>query len=85
MIISMNSFNKLALLLLLSASISACGGNKKPEAQASVDTADDITRPPVIEKGTAPVEEAAAEGETVSFDEWRRRRDAAKLRQEQDQ
>lgn len=77
--------SKLALLIFVSISISACGGKKKASPETIAANANDITRPPVVEKDTAPVEQAAADGETVSFDEWRKRRDAEKLRLEQDQ
>lgn len=85
MTMKMNSISKLALLLFLSISISACGGNKKAAPQASATNVDDITLPPVIEKDSAPEEAAAVDGETVSFDEWRKRREAQKQKLEQDQ
>jgi len=84
MTINMNSISKIALLLLLSFSISACGGKKKAVSSEVVDT-NDITRPPTVEIGSIPVDEAVAEGETVSFDEWRKRREAQKRKLEQDQ
>jgi len=84
MTINMNSISKIALLLLLSFSISACGGKKKAVSSEVVDT-NDITRPPTVEIGSTPVDEAVAEGETVSFDEWRKRREAQKRKLEQDQ
>ena len=85
MTMNMNSISKLSLLLFVSLSISACGGNKKAASSEGVANENDITRPPVVEKDTAPVETAAADGETVSFDEWRRRREAEKKKLEQDQ
>jgi len=84
MTINMNSISKIALLLLLSFSISACGGKKKAVSSEVVDT-NDITRPPTVEIGSIPVDEAVAEGETVSFDEWRKRREAQKRKLEQGQ
>ena len=80
---TMNSISKLALLLFLSISISACGGNKKTTSKARVADGVDITRPPVVEKDTSPAETVAADGEAVSFDEWRKRRDAEKKKQDQ--
>jgi len=74
--ITMNSISKLALLLFISVSISACGGIKKAASTDNVANTEDITRPPVVEKDTTPVETAVADGETVSFDEWRKRRQA---------
>lgn len=74
----MNSISKLSLLLFVSISIAACGGNKKAVSEAEVADVADITRPPVVDKDANPVEEAVAEGETVSFDEWRKRRQAEK-------
>ena len=73
MTINNNSISKFSLLLIISAVLSACGGKKTVE----VVQGDDITRPPVIEKSTAPApEEQAADGEAISFDEWRKRREA---------
>lgn len=71
-----NSISKVGLLLTLSVLLSACGGGKK-EVVAEEPTSD-ITRPPQVEKVSAPQEEAIAEGETISFDEWRKRREAEK-------
>ena len=82
---NMNSISKLALLLLLSISISACGGNKKTESQVSTSKTTDITRPPVVEKELVSAEQATADGETVSFDQWRKRREAEKQKLEQAQ
>ena len=70
-----NSISKVGLLLTLSVLLSACGGGKKEEA---AEPTNDITRPPLVEKVSAPQEEAVAEGETISFDEWRKRREAEK-------
>ena len=79
----MNLISKLTLLLLLGFLISACGGKKKTSPDGA--NVVDITRPPIVEKDTTPVEEAVAEGETVSFDEWRKRREAQRRKLEQDQ
>ena len=79
----MNLISKLTLLLALSFLISACGGKKK--AVSGDANVADITRPPTVEKDTTPVEEAFVEGETVSFDEWRKRREAQRRKLEQDQ
>lgn len=84
-IMKMNSISKLALLLFLSISISACGGNKKAAPQDGAENVADITLPPVVEKDVAPAEATVADGETVSFDEWRKRREAQKQTLEQDQ
>lgn len=78
----MNSISKLALLLFLSFSISACGGNKKAASESSVVQTSDITRPPVVEKGVITADTASPEGEAVSFDEWRKRRDAQRKKLE---
>lgn len=80
---TMNSISKLALLLFLSISISACGGKKKAASQVDDVNVADITRPPVVEKDVAPEEADVSDGETVSFDEWRKRREAQKRRLEQ--
>ena len=70
-----NSISKVGLLLTLSVLLSACGGGKK---QVAAEPTNDITRPPLVEKVSAAQEEAVAEGETISFDEWRKRREAEK-------
>ncbi len=70
-----NSISKVGLLLTLSVLLSACGGGKK---EVAAEPTNDITRPPLVEKVSAPQEEAVAEGETISFDEWRKRREAEK-------
>ena len=80
---NINLISKSLLLLFILASISACGGKKKPAPTAKVTDTGDITRPPVIEKDFNPIEEAVAEGETVSFDEWRKRRQAEQQKQDQ--
>jgi len=64
MTINMNSISKIALLLLLSFSISACGGKKKAVSSEVVDT-NDITRPPTVEIGSTPVDEAVTNGVSV--------------------
>lgn len=85
----MNSISKLVLLLILAVSISACGLNKKKVSKAKSATENvaavsgDITRPPEVEKDLNPLEEAVADGETVSFDEWRKRRQAAQQKQDE--
>lgn len=79
---TINSISKVTLLLFLSISISACGGNKKASSQTTATDTSDITLPPVVEKDTAPVEAAVPEGETISFDEWRKRREAEKQKDE---
>ena len=70
-----NSISKVGLLLTLSVLLSACGGGKK---EVAAEPTNDITRPPLVETVSAPQEEAVAEGETISFDEWRKRREAEK-------
>jgi len=70
-----NSISKIGLLLTLSALLVACGGGKK---EVAAESGNDITRPPVVEKVAVQQEKAVAEGETISFDEWRRRREAEK-------
>lgn len=84
MTITMNSISKLALLLFVCFSISACGGNKKAASTSAVADAGDITRPPVVEKDLNSVDAASPEGATVSFDEWRKRREAEKKQREQE-
>ncbi|MFT6406735.1 MAG: hypothetical protein ACJAQ6_000145 [Arenicella sp.] len=79
---TMNSISKLALLLIVSFSISACGGNKKAASQSTVIDTGDITRPPVVEKDINTADTTSPEGETVSFDEWRKRREAERKKRE---
>jgi len=55
-----NSISKVGLLLTLSVLLSACGGGKK---EVAAEPTNDITRPPLVEKVSAPQEEAVAEGE----------------------
>ncbi len=65
---------KWSIFALLLVGLTACGGNKKP-AEVAKDTVD-ITRPPQTIDGNvsqAPVQERSPD-ETISFDEWRKRR-----------
>lgn len=87
----MNSISKLVLLLFVSISISACGGNKKstskgntanPAKEIAANTGD-ITRPPVVEKDVVTAESTSTDGGTISFDEWRKRRQAEKEKGDQ--
>lgn len=65
---------KNALALIFCATLAACGGNKKApiDAETGEPTAD-ITRPPQTIVGRIEVQERNPE-ETISFDEWRKRR-----------
>ncbi len=60
--------------MIFCATLVACGGNKK--APADPETGEpiaDITRPPQTIVGRKEVQERNPE-ETISFDEWRKRR-----------
>lgn len=65
----------LTLVLALSLTVSACGLIKKsPEANPEAkEVVADITRPPETIVGRKEVE-ARDPDETISFDEWRKRR-----------
>lgn len=64
----------LVLSFTLSITLGACGGNKKAVAENATEGAtSDITRPPQTIVGRQEVQERNPE-ETISFDEWRKRR-----------
>ncbi|GAA6140077.1 hypothetical protein NBRC116583_38240 [Arenicella sp. 4NH20-0111] len=69
------SLAPLTLILAFSLTLSACGGFKKdkPALAESKQPSVDITRPPETIVGRKEVEERDPE-ETISFDEWRKRR-----------
>ncbi len=75
-----STFSKAALILLTVFLVSACGGNKKAPVENGQPVAD-ITRPPETIVGREEVQERNPE-ETVSFDEWRKRR-VEELRRQQ--
>ena len=56
--------------------LSACGGKRAAVDQTAAENIPDITRPPKVAKHQAPVEVEKKPDETVSYDEWKRRRDA---------
>lgn len=56
--------------------ISACGSKKIPADEAEVANTSDITRPPSIVKNRKPAESESNPNETISYDDWKRRRDA---------
>lgn len=65
------------IVIMVSVVLSACGGKNKSVAkqaeESKVTTTSDITRPPAVIKEVT-VEEESNPDETISFDEWRRRR-----------
>lgn len=73
MTIKINNILKVSLICL---ALSACGGNKKPEAVVEAVNADDITRPPSVVKNRKPAESESNPEETISYEEWKRKRDA---------
>lgn len=77
------NMKKALLISLLGLTLSACGGNKR--ASTAPDTGQptaDITRPPKTIVGREEVQERNPE-ETVSFDEWRKRRLEEQKKQQQ--
>lgn len=75
MTITMNNILKVSLIGLTCLILSACGGNKKPAADVEIANASDITRPPAVVKDRLPVEAESDPDETISYDEWKRKRD----------
>ena len=78
MIKSTNSFSKYIVFLSIAVSVSACGSKRVAPAEAIVSNTKDITRPPIVDKSEAAADAEIKPGETVSYDEWRRRREAEK-------
>lgn len=76
MTIMINTILKVGLLALTCFTLSACGGNRKAASEADIANTSDITRPPLIAKNRLPEEAEKNPDETVSYDEWKRRRDA---------
>ena len=76
MIKSANSFSKILVCVAVAVSVSACGSKKVAPTEAAIANSNDITRPPKIIKEQQPVETESNPNETISYDEWRRRRDA---------
>ena len=67
-------------LLLISSSLSACGGKRaKAEQGVAVDSSGDITRPPSVVKEVVEQEVERDGSETISYEEWLRKRDAQSL------
>lgn len=77
MTITINDILKASFIGLTCLVLSACGGNKKPAAEAEIANTSDITRPPAVVKGRLPVEAESDPDETISYDEWKRKRDEA--------
>jgi hypothetical protein len=72
---------KTVFLIVLLGSLAACGGKKArdsadlaKEVSSSAGTQSDITRPPEVIKEVQNQEQETNPDETISFDEWRRRR-----------
>jgi hypothetical protein len=76
MTMKINNILKVSLIGLTCFVLSACGGNKKPAEEAAVANGSDITRPPSIVKDRLPSETVKNPDETISFDEWKKKRDA---------
>lgn len=76
MTIKKNTIMKSLILILLCIATSACGGSKKSPDTTNVVKGSDITRPPVVVKNNRAIEAEKDPEETISFDEWKRQRDA---------
>lgn len=76
MTIKMNNIIKISLIAASCLVLSACGGSKKTPVQVDAANSTDITRPPVIVKDEKAVEAEKNPEETISFDEWKKKRDA---------
>lgn len=76
MTLTINTILKVGLLAITCLTLSACGGNRKVASEADVANASDITRPPLIAKNRVPEETEKNPDETISYDEWKRRKDA---------
>ena len=64
---------RVAVLVFTCLMFSACGGKKETISEEPVT---DITRPPQTVKDAAkPAQEETNPDETISYDEWRRRRE----------
>jgi len=71
-----NWTSKLILVIALTGLVTACGGKKPAPVDVDVANTKDITRPPSITLNRAPQETETNPDETISYDEWRRRREA---------
>lgn len=71
-----NTILKVSLIGLTCFVLSACGGSKKTAGETVVANGSDITRPPSIVKDRLPSETVKDPDETISFDEWKKRREA---------
>lgn len=67
---------KIGLVALTCFTLSACGGKRAPVDAANAENTPDITRPPKVAKNEVPVEVEKNPDETVSYDEWKRQREA---------
>lgn len=74
-------FPKMVLGLFVGLALSACGGGSKKVAAEPVEPGQDITRPPQTIVGREEVKERNPD-ETISFDEWRKRRLEEQRKQE---
>ena len=74
-----NSLPKLTVLILLAGLMTACGPKRVAPEEAVVANTKDITRPPSVTKDRAPSETESNPDETISYDEWRRRREAQQI------
>lgn len=67
-------------LIVISSSLSACGGKRaKSEEPVAEVRGDDITRPPTVVKEVVEQEVERDAGDTISYEEWLRKREASSL------
>jgi len=67
------------VMTLVASSLAACGGKRaKDDSQVKVQetASSDITSPPNVAKDVFEPEEETNAGDTISYDEWRRKREA---------
>lgn len=67
-------FLKSAFVVICVAMIAACGGKKAANSEVVAAPKGDITRPPKVAKTDEVVAEELNPNETISFDEWRRKK-----------
>lgn len=79
----LNTLTLMTGLLVMTVSLSACGGKRTKTEKLDVATGD-ITQPPNVSK-TVKVQEPQKAGETISYEEWLRKREAQSLPEPEDE
>jgi len=76
----LKTFYLLIGLLVISGSLSACGGKRaKAEKNTEQVATGDITQPPSVVKEVVEPEAERDGTETISYDEWRKKREIQAL------